>query len=108
LLEKILPLDYYTGMVGILVDQKLFTLLIKKMMPSLATIFEELNLDPSLVSLQWFICLFSYNLRPEVSDVIWDKLFLQGSKTIFQASLSIISLIEKNILKCEEFCKFYY
>ena len=105
LIESVLPLDYYTAMVGILVDQKIFSLLVKKMMPSVSAILEKLKLDPSLVSLQWFVCLFTYNIQPEVSDVIWDHLLLQGSKALFRASLSIVSLIERNLLKCSEFSK---
>ncbi len=108
LVEYILPLDYYTAMVGILVDQKFFTLLVKSMMPSLATTLEKLKLDPSLVSLQWFVCLFSYNLQPEVSDAIWDHLFLLGSKALFRAALAIVSLIERNLLKCSEFCMVFF
>ncbi len=69
-----------------------------------------LNLDPSLVALQWFVCLFSYNLQPEVreglrsqiSDTIWDHLFLSGSKVLFKAGLAILSLLEKNLLKCKD------
>jgi len=90
-------------MIGVLIDQKLFSKLIKTTMPALWSHLKKMNLDPSLVSLQWFICLFSYNLKPEVSDQIWDQLFLFGSKILFKAGLSMFTLIEKNILKCKEF-----
>ncbi len=103
LIETILPIDYYCAMIGVLVDQKIFTQLVREIMSQLSSYIEELNLDLSLVSLQWFVCLFSYNLQPEVSDVIWDHLFLHGSKVLFKAGLAIASLIEKNIMKCEEF-----
>jgi len=106
LIESILPLDYYTAMIGILVDQKLFSLLLKELMPSLSLYLEKLNLDPSLVSLQWFVCLFSYNLQIDVSDSILDHLFLQGSKVLFKASLSIVSLLERELLKCPDFSIF--
>jgi len=104
LIESILPLDYYSGMIGVLVDQKLFAKLIKTVMPSFWNHLKKLTLDPSLISLQWFICLFSYNLKNEVTDRIWDHLFLCGSKILFRAGLSIISLVEKSFLKCKEFC----
>ncbi len=105
LLESILPVDYYAAMVGILIDQKIFSKLIKTTMPALWSHIRKLSLDPSLVSLQWFICIFSYNLAPAVSDQIWDQLFLAGTKIIFRAGLAMVSLIEKNILKCKEFRK---
>ncbi|MDR3549113.1 MAG: TBC domain-containing protein [Candidatus Pacebacteria bacterium] len=66
LIETILPLDYYSALVGVLTDQKLFQKMIRAIMPALYSRFSKLKLDPSLVSLQWFICLFSYNLVPSV------------------------------------------
>lgn len=119
LIETILPLDYYSVMIGVLIDQKLFCRMVKAIMPQLWALFKKMGLDPSLVSLQWFICLFSYNLQPEVccifykkcfkvSDEIWDHLFLEGSKMLFKAGLSILSLIEKNLLKCTGFRKIIF
>ena len=99
LIETILPIDYYSAMIGVLIDQKLFSKLIKATMPLLWGHLKKMDLNPSLVSLQWFICLFSYNLKTEVSDEIWDHLLLSGSKILFRAGLS-------NILKCSEFRKF--
>jgi hypothetical protein len=104
LIESILPLDYYSGMIGVLIDQKLFTRFIKTIMPAFWDHLKKLSLDPSLISLQWFICLFSYNLKSKVTNRIWDHLFLSGSKVLFHAGLSIISLVQKSFLKCKEFC----
>jgi len=103
LIENILPIDYYSVMIGVMIDQKLFCKMIAVIMPHLWSFFKKLSLDPSLVSLQWFICLYSYNLQPDVSDEIWDYLLVKGSKVLFKAGLAIISLIEKNILRCTEF-----
>ena len=70
LIENILPVDYYSAMIGVLVDQKVYSQLVKKMLPLLSSYLEKLNLDPSLVSLQWFVCLFSCNLQHEVRITI--------------------------------------
>ncbi len=69
LIESILPLDYYSEMTGVLADQKLFSTLFKRTLPEMWGFLERLGVDPSLISLQWFICLFSYNLQPVVSVV---------------------------------------
>ena len=105
IIESVLPVDYYSAMIGVLVDQKLFNKMLKVLMPALHGHFKSLALDASLVSLQWFICLFSYNLQHEVSDAIWDNLFLRGSKILFKGALAIVSMIEKNLLRCQEFRK---
>ena len=105
IIETILPIDYYSVMIGVLIDQKLFCKMIKAKMPHMWSFLRKVNLDPSLVSLQWFVCLFSYNLQPEISDEIWDNFLVKGSKILFKAGLSIISLIEKNVMSCKEFSK---
>ncbi len=67
LIEFILPLDYYTAMIGVLVDQAVFAELFERCMPELCGKLKRLSLDPTLVSMQWFICLFSQNVDSEVS-----------------------------------------
>lgn len=110
LIESILPIDYYPAMIGILVDQKVFAKLVKMNFVEVWNHLEKMNLDVSLLSLQWFICLFSYNLKSEVSDPIWDFLFLSGTKILFRAGIALVSLIKKNFLKCKEFriIEFYF
>eukprot|EP00826_Nyctotherus_ovalis_P054224 TRINITY_DN7089_c0_g1_i12.p1 TRINITY_DN7089_c0_g1~~TRINITY_DN7089_c0_g1_i12.p1 ORF type:complete len:136 (+),score=1.90 TRINITY_DN7089_c0_g1_i12:632-1039(+) len=90
-------------MVGILVDQRVFACLVENCMPAVWNHLKKMELDLTQVSLQWFICLFSYNLKPEVSDHIWDHLFLSGTKVLFRAGLALISLIKKDVFKCKEF-----
>jgi len=103
LLESILPINYYSLMIGVLVDEKVFSRMLKTFKPIFWHIVKKIELDSSLVSLQWFTCLFSYNLRSEISDEIWDHFFLNGPKILFKAALSIINLIESSFLKCTNF-----
>jgi Rab-GTPase-TBC domain len=67
IIESILPLDYYSNMVGILVDQKVFNKLVQKHLNKLHYHLKLLNFDPSMLSFQWFVCFFAHNLTPEVS-----------------------------------------
>ena len=66
LIESILPIDYYSVMIGVLIDQNLFRKMVKLIIPDLWVFFVRVQLDPSLISLQWFVCLFSYNLQADV------------------------------------------
>ncbi len=66
IIESILPVDYFTVMVGVLLDQKIFADLINRHLPSMVLHFTKMHMDPALVSLQWFVCLYSYNLPSAV------------------------------------------
>ena len=50
LLESILPLDYYSNMVGVLVDQKIFFELIKTKMSDLHRHLDNIKLDLNLIA----------------------------------------------------------
>lgn len=50
MLESILPLDYYSNMVGALIDQKIFFKMFEKNMPDLCAHLIEAGFDPSLLA----------------------------------------------------------
>jgi len=104
ILENILPIDYYLAMVGTLVDQSLFGKTLKVIMPRLASYFKNVGMEVTFITLQWFVCLYTYNFQPAISDIIWDHLFVKGCKILFRAGLAVISLLEKDIVNCEDFC----
>ena len=45
-----MPLDYYSNMVGALIDQKVFANIMEKVMPDLSNHLNELGCDPSLIT----------------------------------------------------------
>ena len=103
IIETLLPLDHYACMMEALVDQKIFNRLIKKCLPNIWKIFKTFRVNPHLVSIQWFICLFTQGFQPEVTDKIWDYWFLSGSKVFFRVGLALLSMLEKNLLTCNNF-----
>lgn len=50
ILETILPLDYYSNMIGVLIDQKVFFELLKKKLPDVVEHLTKMNFDPSLLA----------------------------------------------------------
>jgi|LauGreDrversion4_2_1035121.scaffolds.fasta_scaffold263262_1 hypothetical protein len=83
MVESMIPLDYYSNIVGALVDQKIFQKLMRERLPELCEHFDTLGLDLSFLAIQWIICLLSTGLSQAVSDRIWDLFFLRGHKVIF-------------------------
>jgi hypothetical protein len=55
LLESILPLDYYSQMIDVLVDQKVFVHLLQKTKPKIFLHLQQNGIDVAIVLFQWFI-----------------------------------------------------
>ena len=59
MIEYMLPIDYYTSMNGVLVDQRSLELLIKDKFSSMARHMRKIEFDTQPIVFQWFVCLFS-------------------------------------------------
>jgi hypothetical protein len=62
MLESIIPMDYYTNMIGVVCDQQIFINILKMLKPKIVKKFEEVGLDPNVLSIEWFVCLFTSSL----------------------------------------------
>ena len=107
MVESMLPLDYYSNMVGALIDQKIFYDLFKARIPDLCQHLESVGFDPSLLAFQWLVCLLSYNLPQEVSVRVWDMFFLKGTKMIFRISLALLHLMKNDLMKTKDFAEIF-
>jgi len=58
--------------------------------PKAAAAFKYLGFDPSIVSFQWFMCLFSYNMPDIVTYAIYDVFFLEGINFLEKVSIALI------------------
>lgn len=122
-MESILPLDYYTSMIGIMVDQTIFHELVTVKMPEVIEKFTELQLESTFFTLQWFVCLFSSTLNKQVLmknkasllilfkkkilNIVWDNLFVFGVKTFLKVGIVILSMIKVSFEKVKDFGKFF-
>ena len=59
MLETIIPMDYYTNMIGVVTDQRIFLEVLRQYNPRIANKFKEVGLDPSIFTIEWFVCLFT-------------------------------------------------
>ena len=60
--ETIIPMDYYTNMVGVACDQQIFLEALEILKPNIIRKFKEVGLDGTVISIQWFVCLFTSSL----------------------------------------------
>ncbi|XP_078444035.1 ypt/Rab-GAP domain of gyp1p superfamily protein isoform X2 [Wolffia australiana] len=101
LLENVLVNDCYTdNLSGCHVEQRVFKDLLAKKCPRISTHLDGLNFDVSLVTTEWFLCLFSKSLPSETTMRVWDILFNEGAKVLFNVALAIFKMKEDEILGC--------
>lgn len=90
IVEVLLPIDYFSVMTGVVVDQKVFNYLLKKAVPEVYYHFKEIKVEASFFVVQWFICMYSYSFPENVLVRIWDILFVKGNVYLMQVGLAIL------------------
>ena len=98
LFETLVPLDYYSKMIGVLLDTAVFDDLLTEAMPDLVEFLRDNFIEPKTFTLQWFSCLFSYNFSWEVLSKIWDVLFIKGQKILFRVALATLHIMKDTIM----------
>lgn len=66
MIESIVPPDYYNSMTGVLTDDKVLEILIKIRLPRLWSKINDMGISTSVFSIQWFVCLFTFNIHWDV------------------------------------------
>ena len=103
IIEKILPIDYYNSMAGVILDQKVFDYLFRAKMPKICKFLEKIGIQSWLFNIQWFIFIYSFTFPKETILFVWDQIFLKGYHMIFPIGLSAIWLLRKKILSQNDF-----
>jgi hypothetical protein len=101
MIEHILPINYYSELAGVMVDSAIIIKLIKVYLPILQNHLNDLGYEMSLNNLiyKWLVSVFIQNLSNDLSFIIWDLLFLEGSIIMFKASLAILKIIKSILLQ---------
>ncbi|XP_049851685.1 TBC1 domain family member 8B-like isoform X2 [Schistocerca gregaria] len=98
IVEEITP-DYYDKQLfGSVVDQKVFSKLIRKRMPELYQHLKELKLPVSIISLPWFMKFMIDCVSWEVSLQCFDKILLLGTSAMFQLGLAMLYITQDQII----------
>ena len=61
-----------------------------------------------LIAFQWIACLFAINLPQDIHFAVWDLFFIKGIVVIIRFALTILALMEEDILKCDKFEDIYF
>lgn len=99
LIENIIPIDYYTNMLGVVCDQRILAECIRQHLPNIAKKFVEVGIDPSLFSIEWFVCMFTSSMPFYLVKLVWDRLILEGMSALIKTGLILLSEFEPAILQ---------
>lgn len=105
--ENILPLDYYSDMLGILVDQRVFELLMVEKFPKLVEHMKQHAYQLDLISFQWLVTLFCSSLQHDSELFVLTAFVLKGCKIIIKIALLIIEHLQARVLAADQFDQIY-
>lgn len=103
ILENYTPTQYYNSMAGVIIDQKVFDNVFMHKLQKLASVLERLGIESCLFTVQWFICMFSFNFDKDVVCVMWDYIFLYGHCIGFSIGIAVLSIIKEQIFGQRDF-----
>ncbi|KAJ3141961.1 hypothetical protein HK100_004749 [Physocladia obscura] len=98
IVERILPDHYTKTLVGSVIDQSVFNLLVKSQLPALTTHMDKLYMELSTISVPWFVCLFLNNVALSIGIRILDGFFLDGPKFLFWIAIAVLKINESELI----------
>ncbi|XP_007427953.2 TBC1 domain family member 2A isoform X1 [Python bivittatus] len=106
--KNLMPQDYYSNtLIGSQVDQRVFKDILSEKLPRLTAHLEQLQIDLSLVTFNWFLVVFVDSLVSDLLFRVWDAFLYEGAKVIFRYALAIFKYNEEAILKIQDNLEFY-
>ncbi|KAL5012665.1 hypothetical protein ScPMuIL_011216 [Solemya velum] len=98
--ERFFPVHYFDhSLIGAQADQMVLNDILQQELPAIHSHLEALDIDPSTVTLNWFLAIFFDAVPFQTLLRIWDCFLLEGSKVLFRFSIAILKLHEKEILQ---------
>jgi hypothetical protein len=103
--EKILPINYYNELSGLMTDTSIVQILLKG---NFKDIYEDLEESGGSIYLnnavnKWLLSIFMQGISEIYTNFIWDMFLLEGNIIVFKTIYAMIILLESHIIKCKTF-----
>ncbi|CAF0786350.1 unnamed protein product [Adineta steineri] len=99
IVEDLLPGQYYSvSLFGVQVDIRVFRYLIQQYLPNIHKVFNEHDIDLTLICFQWFLTLYSNVFHTKFIYHLWDYFFFYGSIILFQIGLMMLKQYEEILM----------
>ena len=93
--EEILPASYFSpSLLGAQADQLVLRGLIASVLPAVDRVLTRHDIELSLITLNWFLTMFSSVLHVKLLVRLWDLVLFDGSRVLFQTALAMLKLSE--------------
>ena len=102
IVERMLPDHYTKTLVGSVVDQSVFSHLVKVHLPAIAAHMEKLYMDLAVFSVPWFVCLYLNSVSMHMAPKFLDCFFLDGPKFLFWFALSVLKVNEQKLIESRD------
>ena len=100
IVEDLLPGQYYSvSLYGVQVDIRIFRHLIEEYLPNIHELFNQHDIDLTLIYFQWFLTLYSNVFHVKFIFHLWNYFFLYGSVILFQIGLIVLKKYETNLIE---------
>ena len=105
IMERILPITYYSELIGIVVETTLVENILQLYFPDLFKFIIDSNFNIPLRNFihKWMVCLFTQNLSSEMVYTFLDFFFLEGRDLLIRNSIFIFSYIYDKLMKNSDF-----
>nr|CAB3266837.1 TBC1 domain family member 2B-like [Phallusia mammillata] len=106
--EIIMPQDYYSHtLTASQADQRVFRELMAEKLPRLHKHLDTLQVDCSLITFNWLLCIYCDNVPPDTMLHIWDVFLNEGSKVLFRYGLAFFRTVEEEILQLTDYMSIF-
>ena len=105
IIEKILPLIYYSDLAGIIIETTIIDAFISFYLSNFYKYLSDNSFKLSLNNFihKWMVSLFTQALSPEMAYTFLDFFFLDGEVCLFKNSLFVMTMLEEYIVKNNDF-----
>lgn len=78
--------------IGVKADQQVLQTVLGNCLPGICQLLRLHDIELSLITVNWFLTLFSNVVNFKVLLRIWDLLFFEGSIVLFQITIGLLKL----------------
>ena len=109
IMEYLLPLDYYSELLGVMTDTAMINILIRKYLPDLYNFFIKNNFGLTVNNFihKWLVCLFTSAVNENISYNFFDFFFMEGNIVLIKSCLTFFSILRNILLKLNDFEDIY-